>query len=303
MNRQDVTRSLIELAVDQGLKDMKADSHRSVRRLADLGKQFAKGRFQENIFSLLQRLLSNEDSPYYEMIDQLLAHTNPDSLKRFSINIGYYGWTYGASLLRRKKAETGQDYPWFLLFVWKPDSLAGLTLQDIRSLITQNRKNGTYCYVLRVQDSLGDHTDLFQLPGEFPDCAFLLDLSCSDCTLHSAQLKAIRRCPNLMVMLPCESPDFRPMAEALRAQGSLFALSYHYRDSDLDALIHGDLIRELLTCQSPLLCLIADKDCSPAAQAQIGSFVLEARMQQKYPAVLAEWQSDAQRVSQIINAS
>lgn len=301
MNKQDVTKALIELAVDQGMKDMKADSHRSIRRMADLGKQFARGRFQSRIFSLLQRLLSNEDSPYYEMIDQLLTHTNPEHIKRFGINIGYCGWTYGASLLRGKKSETGLSYPWFLVFPWKPDSNAGLTLQEIRSLITENCKNGTYCYVIHMQGSLLDHTEIFRLFHEFPDCAFLLELSLNGCALQNAQLEAIGTCPNLMVMLPCESPDCRPLAKTLLSQGSLFSLSFHYQDEDLDSLLNGDLIDSFLSCGSSLLCLIADKNCSPQAQVQMGEFVLNTRMQQKYPAILLEWKSDAERVNQIIN--
>lgn len=301
MNRQDVTRALIELAVDQGMKDMKADSHRSIRRMADLGRQFSKGRFQSKIFSLLQRLLSNEDSPYYDMIDQLLTHTNPDNIKRFGINIGYYGWTYGASLLRKKRSETGRHYPWFLLFCWNPDSNASLTLPEIRSLIAENCKNGTYCYIIRVQNSLSNHTEIFRLFNEFPECAFLLDLSLSDCILQSAQLEAAEMCPNLMVMLPCESPRCRLLADALLSQGSLFSLSFHYQDKDVDALLNRDLVDRLLSCGSTFLCLVADKNCSPQAQTQIGEFVLDARMQQKYPAILLEWQSDTERVNQIIN--
>ena len=56
MTKNDITRGLIDFAVSQCLKNIKEDPYRSIRRLADLGRQFAKGRFQEELFSLFQRL-------------------------------------------------------------------------------------------------------------------------------------------------------------------------------------------------------------------------------------------------------
>lgn len=97
MTKNDITRGLIDFAVSQCLKNIKEDPYRSIRRLADLGRQFAKGRFQEELFSLFQRLLLNEDGPYYEMLKQLVSSVDTDSLKTLGINIGYNSWTCGAS--------------------------------------------------------------------------------------------------------------------------------------------------------------------------------------------------------------
>ena len=51
MTKNDITRGLIDFAVSQCLKNIKEDPYRSIRRLADLGRQFAKGRFQEELIS------------------------------------------------------------------------------------------------------------------------------------------------------------------------------------------------------------------------------------------------------------
>lgn len=298
MNRQDVTRSLIQLAVDQGIRDMKINSHRSIRRMADLGRQFARGRFQDQIFSLFQRMLSREDSPYYDMIDRLLANTDPAYIRHFGMNIGYNGWTYGASLLREKGTQTGQRCPWFLQFSWNPAS--SLTLQDISSLITENRKNGTYCYSLRVKESLDGDTELFRIFSDYSDCAFLLDLTRAECTLTKEQHKAISQCPNLLLLLPSESPNCRALSQALLAQRSLFAVSCRYQESDVDIVTEPSRIKELLSYGSVFLMLQADDNCPPEAQKKAGDSVLDARMKQKYPALLLEWDSDIERVSQII---
>lgn len=298
MNRQDVTRSLIEFAVDQGIRDMKINSHRSIRRMADLGRQFAKGRFQNRIFSLFQGMLSREDSPYYDMIDQLLAHTDSASLKHFGIDIGYNGWTYGASQLRKKEAETGQRCPWFLMFSWSPSS--ALTLQDISSLIKENKKNGTYCYGIRIKESLSGDTALFDLFSSHDDCAFLLDLTRADCTLTKEQLSAVGQCQNLLVLLPAEAPGCHALSRALLDQRSLFAISCRYRADDADCITEPSCINELLSYGSVILILSADDECPSDARKKAGDSVLDARMNQKYPALLLEWDSDMERVNQII---
>lgn len=50
MTKNDITRGLIDFAVSQCLKNIKEDPYRSIRRLADLGRQFAKGRFRKSFF-------------------------------------------------------------------------------------------------------------------------------------------------------------------------------------------------------------------------------------------------------------
>lgn len=298
MNKQDVTKSLIELAVNQGIRDMKINSHRSIRRMADLGRQFAKGRFQDQIFAIFQRMLSCDDSPYYDMADRLLSNTDPACIKHFGMNIGYNGWTYGASLLRKKSAETGQRFPWFMQFSWHPAS--ALTLRDIASLVSENVRNGTYCYSIRITKSLAGNTELFRLFSDFKDCAFLLDITYQDCILTAEQLQAIRSCPNLMVLLPSDAPNCRALSQALLKQRSLFAISFRYQENESGIVAEPFLIEELLSYGSIIIVLSADHTCSARAQKNAGESVLDARMKQKYPALLIEWDSDIARVDQII---
>lgn len=298
MNKQDVTRALIELAVDQGIRDMKINSHRSIRRMADLGRQFAKGRFQDRIFSLFQGMLSREDSPYYDMIDQLLGSIDPAYFKHFGINIGYNGWTYGASLLRKKEADAGERCPWVLRLSWNPSST--LTLQDISTLIRENKKNGTYCYSIRIKGTLDGNTALFDLFSDCGDCAFLLDLTRTDCSLTVDQLRAVRQCPNLMLLLPEESPNCHALSQALSDQRSLFAISRRYRADEADRITDPLCINEMLSYGSVILILSADDGCTAEVRKKAGDSVLEARMSQKYPAILVEWDSDIERVNHII---
>ena len=100
MNSQDITRALIDTTVARAMVEMDADPKRSVRKLCDLGRQFSRGRFQNQIFAIFQDLLRNDESPYYQAIDFLLRSNDPEALRQFGINIGYNSFTYGAQILR-----------------------------------------------------------------------------------------------------------------------------------------------------------------------------------------------------------
>ncbi len=106
MNSQDITRALIDTTVARAMVEMDADPKRSVRKLCDLGRQFSRGRFQNQIFAIFQDLLRNDESPYYQAIDFLLRSNDPEALRQFGINIGYNSFTYGAQILRQKQKRT-----------------------------------------------------------------------------------------------------------------------------------------------------------------------------------------------------
>ena len=85
MNSQDITRALIDTTVARAMVEMDADPKRSVRKLCDLGRQFSRGRFQNQIFAIFQDLLRNDESPYYQAIDFLLRSNDPEALRQFGI--------------------------------------------------------------------------------------------------------------------------------------------------------------------------------------------------------------------------
>ena len=166
MTKNDITRGLIDFAVSQCLKNIKEDPYRSIRRLADLGRQFAKGRFQEELFSLFQRLLLNEDGPYYEMLKQLVSSVDTDSLKTLGINIGYNSWTCGASRLRQITAE--KDYPhWLAEISLSPESSASQLKEQLSAAL----KNGTYAFRLHMP-AQSITTDTLGLSANFLTAAF-----------------------------------------------------------------------------------------------------------------------------------
>ena len=222
MNSQDITRALIDTTVARAMVEMDADPKRSVRKLCDLGRQFSRGRFQNQIFAIFQDLLRNDESPYYQAIDFLLRSNDPEALRQFGINIGYNSFTYGAQILRQKQKELSFAVPWVVKL--RLDSRIPDTYDSsfFASVVRTGLTYGIYSYQLRSMDHHEDMESYLAVIQSHPECAFLWFLS--DTPLTEKQQKLLLSCPNLMVSLPIDAPSTVSMAKALRRQKTLFGM-------------------------------------------------------------------------------
>ena len=260
MNSQDITRALIDTTVARAMVEMDADPKRSVRKLCDLGRQFSRGRFQNQIFAIFQDLLRNDESPYYQAIDFLLRSNDPEALRQFGINIGYNSFTYGAQILRQKQKELSFAVPWVVKL--RLDSRIPDTYDSsfFASVVRTGLTYGIYSYQLRSMDHHEDMESYLAVIQSHPECAFLWFLS--DTPLTEKQQKLLLSCPNLMVSLPIDAPSTASMAKALRRQKTLFGMHKVYQDADAAAyLLSFDHLYSQME-QSVFFFLVADDSCS-----------------------------------------
>lgn len=229
-------------------------------KLCDLGRQFSRGRFQNQIFAIFQDLLRNDESPYYQAIDFLLRSNDPEALRQFGINIGYNSFTYGAQILRQKQKELSFAVPWVVKL--RLDSRIPDTYDSsfFASVVRTGLTYGIYSYQLRSMDHHEDMESYLAVIQSHPECAFLWFLS--DTPLTEKQQKLLLSCPNLMVSLPIDAPSTASMAKALRRQKTLFGMHKVYQDADAAAyLLSFDHLYSQME-QSVFFFLVADDSCS-----------------------------------------
>ena len=283
MNSQDITRALIDTTVARAMVEMDADPKRSVRKLCDLGRQFSRGRFQNQIFAIFQDLLRNDESPYYQAIDFLLRSNNPEALRQFGINIGYNSFTYGAQILRQKQKELSFAVPWVVKL--RLDSRIPDTYDSsfFASVVRTGLTYGIYSYQLRSMDH---HEDME-----------------SDTPLTEKQQKLLLSCPNLMVSLPIDAPSTASMAKALRHQKTLFGMHKVYQDADAAAyLLSFDHLYSQME-QSVFFFLVADDSCSKESIRAVSDVVQQYRFTPIQPFFPIEVQEDSRKIEQIITAN
>ena len=275
MNSQDITRALIDTTVARAMVEMDADPKRSVRKLCDLGRQFSRGRFQNQIFAIFQDLLRNDESPYYQAIDFLLRSNDPEALRQFGINIGYNSFTYGAQILRQKQKELSFAVPWVVKL--RLDSRIPDTYDSsfFASVVRTGLTYGIYSYQLRSMDHHEDMESYLAVIQSHPECAFLWFLS--DTPLTEKQQKLLLSCPNLMVSLPIDAPSTASMAKALRRQKTLFGMHKVYQEADAAAyLLSFDHLYSQME-QSVFFFLVADDSCSKESIRAVSDVVQQYR--------------------------
>lgn len=282
MQPQKISRALIISTLERGIKDMKKDPKRTIRRLTDLGQEFAKTPLQSYVFSLLQHVLEVEDSPYYEMLEQLLYYTDEKNILTFGINISLNSWMNG-------EKQTSYHTPWILI----PEMQAEHTdLSVLASTIRKGNQLGIHSYWIDEETPICD--ELYRIFSAFPDCAFFH-------TVHKAiftpsQYSLLSACPNVMTILNADHAEHFETVVNLRAQGSLYGIYHRYGNDDrIDLDLHS-LIQPVLRYRSAFCFLIADPGCAEQKRQLVTAQVRQMRLHPSYPVFLSDVYSDLAQI-------
>ena len=295
MDNRNFTRVLIETVVDRGIKDVTDDPKRSLRRLADMGKQFSEGRFQKASFGHITNLLKNDDSPYYQMLEDFLATVDHKAIKTFGLNMGYDSWTYGARLIRRESEERGYMLPWVVQFHFDPDAGGRLKTPDINSVINRLSPLGVNTYVIIKEHGLPDDPALVEMLRSHQECAFFLFIN--DSRVSLSQAEQIKDIGNTVISVNISEKDAVSTCRMLKEIKALYVIHYQYATDEVDRFLDEDYIDEWLSYGSAFIFLIQkDSDMGLA-----GKFAKKSRLQQEYPILVWDVYSDIRLVNEMIS--
>jgi hypothetical protein len=297
MNSQDISYSIIGTTIDHGLREMSDDPKRSVRKLADLGKLFSKGRFQSWLFSLFQELLRNDNSSYYQVIDHLLKWTRWNNLKTFGLNVGYNGWTSGAKNIREQISEQKCEIPWILNFHYNPDIDDGIRVRQISDYIRQGKKLGIHCFTICQENSFNHSDEILNLIEDNSDCAFIWQIP--DSYLPRESVSRTEDCDNLMLSLPFDGNYSSGNAEKLHEVKTLFGFYTYYDNSDIIEQL-PEMTNQIVNEYSSFLVMISTDACSEDEHSRVIEYVYQFRLDQIYPLIPVDFYGDFERINTII---
>ena len=103
--KNSMSRILIETVVKKTIKELKQDPERSIRNLVDMALHFSDGRFQKHFFEIAQKMLQNESSSYYALLQDFLSYADEEHLLCFGMSLGYNSCTYGAKRIRNYEKQ------------------------------------------------------------------------------------------------------------------------------------------------------------------------------------------------------
>ena len=294
-----ITRALIDASVDRGLREIEEDPKRSIRKLTDMGRMFIKGRFMDEVLSIVQDLLRNDDSPYYEAIEQMLRNTDRKNLKDFGISFGYSGLTYGGKVIREHERSLPYHIPWALTLRINPTLKDGLSVSELESCVRQGTSMGIYCYFIRLSGAITCIGRLMDLVKQHPECAFVSLLP--DEPLNPVQVAGIKECTNSMVMFQNRGAATADNVSAMKKSKILYGIYAVYGTDDAAAWYNDQKAEGLAELNAGINLLVSDDTCSKRNGAKVAKYCRSLRTHPEYPMILFDLAGDAVQINHIIS--
>lgn len=290
MPRFDLGRAMIEGIVSRALKDMQSDSHRTARRLVDLGLSFSKGPFERQFFSACKNILADDESAYYPIWERALRCFDLQSLVTFGINVGYEGCSRGAKRIREVEDQRGFNVPWVISLC---AGQKALSQTDIQRAIQEAEALGVHVFLLLDHDL--QQTDLTGLLEASPASAFALFIKGE--RLRELELDGLRQYHNLLVCVDGESAKAEALCAGLTDARMPYAvyLDYDTQEGLLERISRTERL------ESPLL-LLRSFSAPEATRQQVYQWLQEVRGAGELPFTLMELPSDLLAIDQIISS-
>ncbi len=295
-----ITKALLRTTIRKALESIQEDPKRSVRNLVDLGLNFAEGCNQREIFDITQHYLSDEDSAYFTLGENMANELDHDKLTTFGLNFGYNGCTSGARILREKQAELGCHLPFLITFTIndQPDSL---TIGEIESAIEQGMELGIFIYAVICSSDV--YPELLETADRFSDCAFIYFVSPRRLTREV--ISRTSEINNLVTSVRYDGATDACLEAVtkLREQGCITVVHYEYTPDSIEAILDDTITKAFAETGAIAGILYAEPGIDPEAQKKAADYRAEIVRRQQYPIFIFEAQSDIKRIDAMFSGA
>ena len=272
--RNSLPQIFIESLLRRALKDIKKSPQRSTRNLVDMALNFANGRFQKNFFESAQKMLCDERSAYYDLVQDIAQNIDENRIITFGINVGYTSCTLGAKTIREIEQTQGFDIPWALT-LFTDIQKNPCTISANQSVITQGKELGIYTWLIFENHRL---LELLPLIKNNPDCAFVL--FCHAEELTDNLLQEAKSLYNLMFVVEFEHAA-KAICLKLREQGFLYSVYVPYGEEDAGMITSGGMLYCTEALHPVFTFFIPDFSCPKNIQQVIYNYIKNTRIKQK----------------------
>lgn len=297
--KKDITRAIIDATIDRGLREIYEDPRRSIRKMADLGRQFNKARFTKNLYDIFQDLLRNDDSPYYNAIEHLLQYTSRKNLKDFGINMGYNSFTKGGKLIRKLALNKKIFSPWNFIIRMDPTNKTGITPSDLIPIIADGKKLGVYSYTVRLENDLSYLEDLLKVFIMYDDCSFMLILP--DQEINEEYSSLISACSNAIYFLPAFEDSFGPNSRLLKKKQVWMGVYTFYDNSDTELIISEESVWDYIPQECSFLLLIANDGVPLSSIEKTCQHIKQMRLAPTVPLFIFDLYGDTMSIQSLIS--
>jgi len=296
MDNQTVIKAAIQNVVSKGIRDIRRDPNRSIRKLVDLGMQFGTGRYQQTFFTDAHKTLKKRNSAYYTLVTSLIRNVDPKTLETLGFSVGYMSWTMGAKVIRAYEKKEGFNVPWTVLVDL---SRPAETILDLEQLVEQGQRLGIYTYFLFVGEHTPDPDSMLSLAERFGSSAFFL--VSVDAAMNARMAASDELLCNTLIVPRGGDPACPEIGGVLSQKKRMFGLNCEYNAVNADTLLSDAFLQNVVEQGYPFLFLIPSLDCDPATRERVNAAVLALRVSGRYPLFPIDLYNDLQQVDHIIS--
>jgi len=288
-----MTYTLIETAVDKGIRDIRGNTRRGIRNLVDLGSHLTQGLLMQHFFHIIQRMLADNNSHLYEFTRNVIDHVDHQVLKNVAVKLGYTCCTYGYQQIQEYEQMHGYKVPRTLAFDFREEYPDFLTQWEISRLLAEGESIGIYCGVFLVNGNQQRLAELVQgLTNQKEGVYFLL---APPEAINPVIAQMAVDAKNIVPVIRLQSQDdylsYLTAVQVLFDHKCLFATYSEYDDDNLADLISPNCLDLIEEARGFAYFLIRSKNFTQAGNLQLITDFL-AKAAPRYPFLIFDLYSD-----------
>lgn len=181
-------RAAASILLDRALKYIDKDPEKNMLKLIEKAEKVTRGVFDEKYFTLLKEGVTDRDNVYRQLALSILSDVDRSDIKTMILALGLHAGYYGTKTVRENREKLKCNIPWTILFdptsacnrkckgCWSAEygDKQNLTLDEMRSIVSQAKELGTHNYMLTGGEPLMRKDDIITLCKENRDCFFLI---------------------------------------------------------------------------------------------------------------------------------
>ncbi len=259
-------------ALDRVLKYVDKAPEENLLKILKVAEKHFKFFPQKN-FESMKKAVSDKDNVYMQLAKNILTDVDRQLVKSLLISMGVHAGYYGTKTVRANRDKYNCNIPFTILF--DPTSACNLkckgcwaaeyghsmqlSLDEMRSIVSQGRALGTHFYMLTGGEPLIRKADIITLASENPECTFLIY---TNATLIDKKLcDDIKRCGNITLALSIEGDEchndsrrgegaYKTTIEAmklLKEEKLLFGISVCYTSANVNEVTSEEFIDSMVS--------------------------------------------------------
>ena len=258
-------------ALDILLKSIDKNPQKSLTAILNIAQKNFK-MFPNANFDKMKAAVEDNDNIYMQLARNMLSDVDRNILKAMLLSLGVHAGFYGTKQVRANREKYRCNIPWTILF--DPTSACNLkckgcwaaeyghslqlTLDEMRSIVSQGKALGTHFYMLTGGEPLIRKKDIVILAKENPECTFLIYTNAT--LIDQKFCDDIKDCRNITLALSIEgteeSNDYRRGEGAhkrtleamrlLKQNKLLFGISVCYTSKNLESVTSDEFLDKMV---------------------------------------------------------